>query len=131
MKMMMLRSSVFRCGCKSHFPLGEQGDAQGLCRPGHHVGGVAGLHRGPHGCRRDMGRQCTKAQQQLGESAVRLLFFQLLVLSEARPNPRSKHSKLTDSEKSAAKTRAKRAGRPYPNLVDNMYVAKRKKKMQK
>jgi len=49
-----------------------------------------------------------------------------------RPNPRSKHTKLTDAEKSAAKARAKRAGRVYPNLVDNMHVAaERKKKMQK
>ena len=34
--------------------------------------------------------------------------------------------KLSTSEKSEAKTRAKKAGRPYPNLVDNMAVAKKK-----
>jgi len=30
---------------------------------------------------------------------------------------------LTSSQKSAAKARARRAGRPYPNLVDNMRMA--------
>lgn len=33
------------------------------------------------------------------------------------------HTKLTPAKKAAAKRRAKRAGRPYPNLVDNMYEA--------
>ena len=32
---------------------------------------------------------------------------------------------LTGAEKIAAKRRAHRAGRPYPNLVDNMQAAKR------
>ncbi len=49
-----------------------------------------------------------------------------------RSNPRknagktSKH--LTPAKKAKAKARAKRAGRPYPNLVDNMSVAKSAKK---
>jgi len=44
-----------------------------------------------------------------------------------RGNPRQKAGKpahhLTRKQKSKAKRRAKRAGRPYPNLVDNMQVA--------
>jgi len=38
------------------------------------------------------------------------------------------HKKLTPAQKRSAKTSAKRAGRPYPNLVDNMRAAARKKK---
>ena len=44
-----------------------------------------------------------------------------------RPNPRKRAGKtsrhLSSSQKSAAKARARRAGRPYPNLVDNMRMA--------
>ena len=39
--------------------------------------------------------------------------------------------KLTQSQKSEAKARAKKAGRSYPNLVDNMAVAKKAKKAKK
>lgn len=49
-----------------------------------------------------------------------------------RPNPRKRAGKaskhLTPAQKAAAKARAKRAGRPYPNLVDNMHVATSAKK---
>ncbi|MET0705502.1 MAG: DUF6321 domain-containing protein [Tardiphaga sp.] len=49
-----------------------------------------------------------------------------------RPNPRKRAGKasrhLSPAKKSAAKARAKRAGRPYPNLVDNMRMAKSAKK---
>ena len=38
------------------------------------------------------------------------------------------HTHLTDAEKSEAKFRAKKAGRSYPNLVDNMAVARKHKK---
>ena len=41
-------------------------------------------------------------------------------------NPVKKSKKLTDSQKAAAKRRAKAAGRPYPNLVDNMAVSRKK-----
>jgi hypothetical protein len=34
----------------------------------------------------------------------------------------------TKNPKKTSKTRAKAAGRPYPNLVDNAAVAKKKKK---
>ena len=46
----------------------------------------------------------------------------------AKPNPKAKSKtsrKLTPAQKTAAKSRAKKAGRPYPNLVDNMAVAKK------
>ena len=39
----------------------------------------------------------------------------------------ARHRKLTPRRKSAAKARARRAGRPYPNLVDNMKVAAKKR----
>lgn len=46
-----------------------------------------------------------------------------------RPNPRKRAGKasrhLSPAKKSAAKASAKRAGRPYPNLVDNMRMAKK------
>jgi hypothetical protein len=47
-----------------------------------------------------------------------------------RANPRKRAGKaskhLTPAQKSAAKTRARRAGRRYPNLVDNMRMAAKK-----
>ena len=42
-------------------------------------------------------------------------------------NPNKKSIPLTPVQKAKAKTAAKKAGRPYPNLVDNA-VAKRKGK---
>ena len=39
-----------------------------------------------------------------------------------------KSKKLTPSQIAKAKAKAKKAGRKYPNLIDNMAVAKRKKK---
>ena len=45
-----------------------------------------------------------------------------------KKNPKKTSKKLTPAQKSAAKARAKAAGRPYPNLVDNAAVAKKKKK---
>jgi hypothetical protein len=43
-----------------------------------------------------------------------------------KPNPKKKSTPLTPAQKARAKARAKAAGRPYPNLVDN--AAARKKK---
>jgi hypothetical protein len=43
-----------------------------------------------------------------------------------KKNPNKKSAKLTDKQKSAAKARAKAAGRPYPNLVDNAWASKQK-----
>ena len=45
-----------------------------------------------------------------------------------KPNPKKKSTPLTPKQKSAAKARAKAAGRPYPNLVDNAAVARKKSK---
>ena len=43
-------------------------------------------------------------------------------------DPSGKDKKLSSSQKAQAKARAKAAGRPYPNLVDNAAVARKKKK---
>ena len=44
-----------------------------------------------------------------------------------KPNPKRKSKPLTASQKAAAKARAQKAGRPYPNLIDNMAVSKKAK----
>ena len=44
------------------------------------------------------------------------------------PDPSKKDKKLSPEKKAAAKARAKAAGRPYPNAVDNIAVARKKKK---
>ena len=43
------------------------------------------------------------------------------------PNPKKKSAGLSDAQKKAARARAKRNGRPYPNLVDNAWASKRGK----
>ncbi len=44
-----------------------------------------------------------------------------------KPAPKkASHTKLSSAAKQKAKASAKKAGRPYPNLVDNMKVAKKK-----
>jgi hypothetical protein len=42
------------------------------------------------------------------------------------PNPAKKHKKLSPAKKAKAKAAAKAAGRPYPNLVDNMRMASKR-----
>lgn len=42
-------------------------------------------------------------------------------------NPKKESKKLTPSQKASAKARAKKAGRPYPNLIDNAAAARRGK----
>jgi len=42
-----------------------------------------------------------------------------------KKNPKSKSKPLTASQKAAAKARAKKAGRRYPNMVDNAWAARR------
>lgn len=44
-----------------------------------------------------------------------------------RPNPRKKPTPLSPAQKAAAKARAKKAGRPYPNLIDNSAVRRKGK----
>ena len=41
------------------------------------------------------------------------------------PNPKKKSTPLSPAKKASAKAAAKAAGRPYPNLVDNMRAAKK------
>ena len=45
-----------------------------------------------------------------------------------KPNPAKKHTKLSPEKKAKAKAAAKAAGRPYPNLIDNMRMAKNGKR---
>ena len=45
-----------------------------------------------------------------------------------KKNPNKKSKALTPAQKSAAKARAKAAGRPYPNLVDNAAAKRTNKK---
>jgi hypothetical protein len=40
---------------------------------------------------------------------------------------KASHKTLSPAKKASAKAAAKKAGRPYPNLVDNMRAAKKKK----
>ena len=48
------------------------------------------------------------------------------VWDKPRPKGLGKPKHLSSAKKSAAKAMAKAAGRPYPNLVDNMRAAKKK-----
>ena len=43
-----------------------------------------------------------------------------------KPNPSKHPKKLSLAQKAFAKATAKKAGRPYPNLVDNMRAARAK-----
>ena len=43
------------------------------------------------------------------------------------PKPKNKRTKMTPAQVKSARARAKKAGRPYPNLVDNMAVKKQSK----
>lgn len=47
------------------------------------------------------------------------------VWDKKRPKDLGAPKKLSSAKKSAAKAAAKAAGRPYPNLVDNMRAAKK------
>lgn len=44
-----------------------------------------------------------------------------------KPNPKKKSTPLSAAQKTAARKRAKAAGRPYPNLVDNAAVRRKRK----
>jgi hypothetical protein len=44
-----------------------------------------------------------------------------------KPNPKMKSQTLTPAQIAKAKARAKKAGRPYPNLIDNMAASRKKK----
>ena len=42
-------------------------------------------------------------------------------------NPKKTSKTLTPAQKASAKAKAKAAGRPYPNLIDNAAAARKKK----
>ncbi|PPT50918.1 hypothetical protein [Xanthomonas arboricola] len=44
-----------------------------------------------------------------------------------KPRGKSASMPLTASQKAAAKQRSEEAGRPYPNLVDNMWASRQPK----
>lgn len=44
-----------------------------------------------------------------------------------KKNPKKKSTPLSDGQKASAKARAEKAGRPYPNAVDNIWAAKNSK----
>jgi hypothetical protein len=46
---------------------------------------------------------------------------------QKNPKDEGEHQHLSPQAKAAAKRRAKAAGRPYPNLVDNMHAAAKSK----
>jgi len=48
------------------------------------------------------------------------------VWDKPRPKGLGKSKKLSPAKKASAKAMAKAAGRPYPNLVDNMRAARKK-----
>ena len=48
------------------------------------------------------------------------------VWDKPRPKELGKPKKMSSAKKSSAKAMAKAAGRPYPNLVDNMRAARKK-----
>ena len=48
------------------------------------------------------------------------------VWDKPRPKGLGKPKKMSAAKKSSAKAMAKAAGRPYPNLVDNMRTARKK-----
>ena len=49
------------------------------------------------------------------------------IWDKARPKRLGEPDPLSSKQKTSAKRAAKAAGRPYPNLVDNMRAAQRKK----
>lgn len=44
-----------------------------------------------------------------------------------KPAPKGRPDKLSPKQKASAKAAAKKAGRPYPNLVDNMRASRKSK----
>jgi hypothetical protein len=46
------------------------------------------------------------------------------VWDKKRPEKLGKPKELTEDRKEQAKSRARRAGRAYPNLIDNMWAAR-------
>ena len=74
---------------------------------------------------RGMGAVAPSKMPKANESAV-LLKSGGKVWDKPRPKGLGKPKKMSEAKKSSAKAMAKAAGRPYPNLVDNMRAAKKK-----
>lgn len=72
---------------------------------------------------RGMGAITPNKQPKTTESAV-LLKEGGEVWDKPRPKSLGASKKMTPAKKAKAKAAAKAAGRPYPNLVDNMRAAK-------
>lgn len=49
------------------------------------------------------------------------------VWDKPRPKSLGESKKLTPEQKSSAKRMAEKAGRPYPNMIDNIRAAMKKK----
>jgi len=49
------------------------------------------------------------------------------IWDKKRPDSVGKPKKLTSAKKASAKAAAKKAGRPYPNAVDNIAAARKQK----
>jgi hypothetical protein len=105
------------CGmCETHGNLNEikkgQKDSNGYtkCWPGHHAEGTK-----KSAVTGKQVRNCVTNEDfdQIDEKEV-----------WDTPNPKKTHHKLSPQQVSRAKARARAAGRPYPNLVDNMAVMK-------
>jgi hypothetical protein len=47
-----------------------------------------------------------------------------------QPNPKKTSKSLSADDKAAARARAAQAGRPYPNLIDNMWAARKMSEAQ-
>ena len=78
---------------------------------------------------KNLGDFPTRAAAEKHEREVQYFKHQHESVSETevwdKPNPAKKHSKLSPAQKAKAKARAKRAGRSYPNMVDNIWAAKK------
>ena len=73
---------------------------------------------------RGMGAITPAKLPKANESAV-LLKKGGEVWDKPRPKSLGKPKAMSSAKKSSAKAMAKAAGRPYPNLIDNMRAAKR------
>jgi hypothetical protein len=68
-----------------------------------------------------------KSYKTLGEEAKEMKTGGMAKPFWEIKSPKKESKKLTTSQKTSAKARAKKAGRPYPNLVDNAAAARRVK----
>jgi hypothetical protein len=77
---------------------------------------------------RDVREACWKGYKQVGTKKKGDRQVPNCVPEETKvwdkPNPVKDHEKLSPSDKARARARAKAAGRPYPNMVDNIWAAR-------